>query len=359
MESVIRIDPTIREKMNIAYTLRRIPPSSMHCLMTGVRPQAGDVVLARITRLGHHQNLQLPNRARKRLFVGDYVVVAYANRYASSQFEALVPKDLGPCQLIAGGGCAGTVLNQNSAIRRGATQLEPLGLVCESEVSGPINVAGYALPPLPQRAASTPLIAVVGSDMDSGKTTTAAYLVRGASQAGLRIGYAKVSGTGASGDPGFLLDAGAAEVVDFTDAGYPSTYLLPPRVCEGIFQQLVNYLELQGVDGIVVEVADGLLQKETAALLATPVFRRNVDAVLLATGDAMSARCGKLMLDDWALPVAGFSGAIECSPLQRREAAEATGLPFIGCGHLATPEIAAGLFRSGTARRAVAEFLAA
>src|SRR6185503_18194679 len=74
-------------------------------------PAPGDLLLARVDAIGYHSGLQLPDGRRRRLFVDDEIVVAYGNRYAPNQFEAVVPKGLGPCQLVAGGGVAARVLS--------------------------------------------------------------------------------------------------------------------------------------------------------------------------------------------------------------------------------------------------------
>ena len=52
-------------------------------------------------------------------------------------------------------------------------------------------------------------IAVIGTSMNSGKTTTIRYLVRGMSAGGARPGTTKVTGTGSGGDYWVMLDAGA------------------------------------------------------------------------------------------------------------------------------------------------------
>src|SRR5262245_269365 len=90
-----------------AFTTRRVPRGAV-CKMVrpSSAPKPGDLVLARIDVIGYHSNLQLPDGRRKHLFAGDEVVVTYGNRYAPSQFEAVVPETLGPCHLVASGGVA-------------------------------------------------------------------------------------------------------------------------------------------------------------------------------------------------------------------------------------------------------------
>src|SRR5262245_7955042 len=161
-------------------------------------PAPGDLFLARVDTLGQHACLQLPDGRRKRLFVGDEIVVAYGNRYAPNQYEAVVPRSFGPCQLVAGGGVAARVLSWHSRMRE-ATQITPLARIAGTG-DGPANLSHFALPTLDQIPHPHPRTLVVcGTSMDSGKTHTAAYLVKGLSLAGLRVGFAKITGTGSGG----------------------------------------------------------------------------------------------------------------------------------------------------------------
>src|SRR5262245_52885700 len=102
-----------------AFTTRRVPPDQAYRIRhDATAPRAGDLVLARVDRLGHHQGLQLPNGRRRRLFPGDEIVVVYGDRYASSQFEAVVPRTLGPCHLVAAGGVAAKARSWHVRISR-------------------------------------------------------------------------------------------------------------------------------------------------------------------------------------------------------------------------------------------------
>ncbi|MGO2537899.1 MAG: DUF1611 domain-containing protein, partial [Brachybacterium tyrofermentans] len=87
---------------NVGAFLRRA--QGIDLLTEGHTPQAGEVVLARVTSIGHHKRLESPVSRRQILFPGDEIVVAYGSRYAADQFLALVPEDLGPLHLAAAGG---------------------------------------------------------------------------------------------------------------------------------------------------------------------------------------------------------------------------------------------------------------
>ncbi len=328
-----------------AYSTRRVPRDAMRWLVADPpAPRSGDLVLARVTRLGHHQRLHCPSGRRRRLFVGDTIVVAYADRYAPQQFESVVPEDLGECDLVAGGGIASRVVSRHARIRRGATRIAPLGLLAHAGHGAPINLADFALPRLVRASGRcTPTLAVVGTAMDSGKTTTAANVVRGLRRYGLRAAYAKVTGTAAACDPNLLEDAGASSVLDFTDVGFASTYRVSAPQIESIFTSLVGHLESDRPDAIIIEVADGILQEETAALVSSECFRRQVDGILFAANDALGAVGGCGWLRERGLHPAALTGTLEAAPLQAQEAAAATGVPVLPAGALADAEQAAAL----------------
>ena len=94
------------------------------------------------------------------------------------------------------------------------------------------------------------------------------------------VGAAKIS-TGSGRDTWLMTDAGSQLTLDFTHAGYPSTYLLSAEQIDQIIEILITNLSAANIDAIVVEVADGLLQRETAALLNSKVFAKNIDSLIL------------------------------------------------------------------------------
>lgn len=333
------LDASRIARLPIPYAARRFPRSAMATLRTaGAAPAAGDLVLVRIDRLGQHRHLELATGRRARLFPGDEIVLVYGNRYAPDQFEAVVPDDLGPCHMVAGGGLASRVLTRHTNMK-GATAITPLGLVADRNAKV-LNLAQFALGIPRQRTRHAHTVAVVGTSMNAGKTETATHIIRGLSSAGMKVGAAKVTGTGAGGDAWSMLDAGAAIVLDFGDAGMASTYLASSEHVEQVFTTLTRQLYEAGMDAVVLEVADGLYQRETAALLTSRVFAATVHAIVFAAGDAMGSLAGVQWLLKAKLPVVAASGLLTASPLASREAQAAHGLPVLGLNDLAAPSIA-------------------
>ena len=179
--------------------------------------------------------------------------------------------------------------------------------------------------------------------MNAGKTTAVARLIRGLVRAGKRVGAAKVTGTGAGGDYWQMKDAGASEVVDFVDAGHASTYMLAPQEVEKGFLRLLSHLGNLNLDAIVVEVADGILQAETANLLGSQGFSYYCNRLIFAAGDAMGAVAGVQWLQQRGLDVCAVSGMLTASPLAIRETTSALGLPVLSKQNLSDPVVALGL----------------
>lgn len=326
-----------------AYTTRRVDRRAIKTLLTDIKPQSGDLVLARVVKLGQHARLELKNGRRAPLFVDDEIIVCYGDRYAPDQFEAEVPMNLDDCHLVAGGGIAARCLASHDSIKA-ATLIQPLGLLGYVN-NKPINLAEWALPEITMRRPRPLVLAVAGTAMNAGKTTSAAYLIKGLScYLGMRVGAAKVTGTGAGGDVWLMRDAGAVKALDFTDAGLASTYRVPVTKIEAAAEHLMAHLRENGVDAIVLEIADGLFQQETAALLSSPRFRSLVDAVIFAAGDAMGAAGGVAWLRQRGWPVVAVSGCVSASPLAMREARQATGLPVLGLKELSNVDVIFELF---------------
>ena len=324
------------------FTTRRARlPEGLLLLRDGVRPRQGDLVLARVAAVGHHTKLELPEGRRSQLYKGDEIVVTYANRYAPDQFEAEVPGDLDECHLVAAGGIAAKMLSKNARTRN-PTRIQPLGLLADLH-GRRLNVSDWRIDGRPFPKPLPPVIVVAGTAMNAGKTTAAARLIRGLVCAGKRVGAAKVTGTGAGGDYWQMKDAGACEVVDFTDAGYASTYQLASQEIEKLFLRLLSHLGGLQTDVIVVEVADGVLQAETAGLLASPGFSYYCDKLIFAASDAMGAVAGVQWLQSKGLHVSAVSGTLTASPLAIRETTSALGLPVLSKQVLSDPMVAVEL----------------
>lgn len=339
------IEPLCSERVAIAkkaFTTRRVPFGSADynwddvTLISGpVRPRSGDIVLATVERIGHHSRIELTDGRRSNMHLGDEIIVTYADRYAPDQFESEVPKNLGPTHLVASGGVASTVLTRHGSTRR-PTDITPVGLI-GNRSGTPLNIAEFSIRPDEPTGPRPRTVAVIGTSMNSGKTTAVSSLILGLKRGGRKPGGTKVTGTGSGHDYWIMIDAGAHCVADFTDTGLASTYRVPYDIVEANFIRLIEYLTNAGSSDIIIEIADGVYQPETARLIRSEVFRAYVDQVVFTAGDSIGAVAGVKHLQDLKLPVIGASGMFTRSELSMNEAAANMDVPVWSREDLSSP----------------------
>jgi hypothetical protein len=342
--TAVPADPQRLRRAKKAYTTRflaeRLCLDATGYALVNTAPSAGDVVLAKVLEIGKHTRLESPASRRQAMFVGDEILVAFGNRYAPDQFLAEVPGDLSECSLVAGGGLAARVLEQHADIDM-ATRIQPIGLLArDGQVVNLADLAPHTVSSSTDLPGRPPVIAVLGTSMNSGKSTTLGCLVKGLTAAGLDVSAGKATGTGAGNDPLLFADAGASRVLDFTDFGFPTTYLLDYERVRGLLTSLIDALTTAQTDVVVVEIADGVYQGETARLLADPVFHAAVDHVVFSAADALGATAGISVLRDAGVSVPAVSGLLTASPLAAREAAAVIDAPVINTYDLCQPATA-------------------
>jgi hypothetical protein len=329
--------PAARAKWSFA-TRRVVRDDAARLLPDLAAVRSGDLVLAEVTRIGSHKRLQLADGRFSPFWPGDRIVVACADRYAVDQFHGLARLSETGADLLAGGGVAGEIAARNDKMAR-ATRLAVLGCLADQH-GEPINLDRYALTQVPA-ARPALVIAVLGTGMNSGKTAAAAGLINGFARLGRRVAAIKATGTASFGDVQEYEAAGAARVLDFTDAGMASSYRQPPEKLITATDLLLAHAA--GCDVAVVELADGVTQVETAALLSRPDFVSRFNGSILAAPDAVAAAGGLSWLALRGIEPFALSGLISRAPLASAEASEATTLPVLDRMDLADPATASAI----------------
>lgn len=290
----------------------------------GYKPKVGDVGVFEILELGKHKNIQSEFRRSMAIIPGDRIMAAFGNRYATNQFEGYVPESLeGVLNVLGSGGIVGNVRSMHYNLEDyGPTLCRFVGLVTDKKGSV-INTKEQKkslLTPFSGAAASqTKVILSLGSSMDSGKTTSAAFLVNGLSRAGHKVVFGKLTGTVFTKDLDYNTDLGASAVCDFSDFGFPSTYLSTHQEILNLYESILGKLNQVKPDYAVIEVADGLFQEETKALCADPKFRDTVHGFMFSAGGSLSAVQGVSLLQSFGIVPFVLSGLFTASPLLMKE----------------------------------------
>jgi hypothetical protein len=322
----------MKANMRVSYALRWAPRASMATLLPcPVSPQAGDVVLAKLEKIGKNATLELANGRRCNLHEGDLLALVFGNRYATLQFEGYAHSNGDSCDLLSMGGLCGLVESKHAKAAE-PSKLRLLGSL--GDITGsPLNLRDFALASLPQPNHPN-VVVVCGTSMDAGKTHTVMSLIMGLRKHGLPVAGIKLTGTATGKDTWNMLDAGACIALDFIDGGFPSTYLSTLDELLHLYDLLISRAAAAGASWVVVEIADGLLQRETAALLQHPAFAARVDAWIFAAGDPLAAVGGVGVLRNWAIEPLAISGVVSMSSLGIRETQAATQLTCFSASEL-------------------------
>lgn len=310
--------PDRAPQLRWSWSCRHMSASEPWALMLDLAPEVcpGDLAAVRVDAIGEHARIVTTDNRRLRIYPGDLVVGVFGNRYATDAFEAEVD-GVSDLSVVTGAGMIGTVRSRHRRVGS-PTRVTFAGFV-QDEAGVKVNLKDRFFRPRPLAGVVAPTVAIVGSGMNSGKTTSSVSLIKGLSSRGLRVGACKLTGSVSNRDQDEMRAAAATTVVDFSDYGFPSTYLCPPDELLALWQTMIADVQATSPDVIVMEVADGVLQRETALLLRHDAFRRSLAGVIVAADSAPSALYAVAELESLGHHVIAVSGVLTSSPLYVHE----------------------------------------
>lgn len=344
LNGVNQLDPLVTERIKKAIICKHIKEYCIDTRLVNFRkPEFGDVGIFRVLDIGKHTALQGEGGNNAYIFEGDTVMCAFGTRYATNQFEGYIPDKIqSEYEILGKGGAVGVLESMHYKLEKvGPTRLQLIGFAtdCHGNVLNTVYHHDEQIKFTPKRARDYRVVLSIGSSMDSGKTTSAAYLCRGISLAGKRVAYIKLTGTVYSRDRSFVRDCGAMVSVDFSHLGYPSTFTVSVPDILDIYEGLLRKVEEANPDYVVCEIADGLLQQETNALLQHKDFMSTVSSVLFSAGDSMGAISGLQMLNSWGIYPFSVVGLYTAAPLLVKEVENRVDIPILLLPQLSEPSI--------------------
>jgi hypothetical protein len=320
------------EPISLCHALRNVPLSSFATLLPyPQKPKPDDIVLVKLDKIGKNGRLELVDGRPRTLYVGDLLAMVFGNRYATNQFEGYARAKGDTCEILSMGGLCGLVESKHANVRE-PSKLRMIGAFGDAQ-EHPLNLRDFGLPRV-YYTTKPRIVAVCGTSMDSGKTYTAKSIIAGLRKSGSRVAGIKLTGTATGRDTWQMQDAGAFPTFDFIDGGFASTYLLSLDELLDLANRLFSQAAAQKAEYIVVEIADGLLQRETAALLKSSAFVNMVDAWVFAASESMAAVEGVRLLRSCGIEPMAISGVVSMSPLGMRETEAETGVPCFTAGQL-------------------------
>lgn len=271
--------------------------------------EEGAAVACRVlTSRKEYGHLELTTGRQARLVPGDLIVGVLGNRAALRGFCGRVPSHIEAGDTL-------NLLNQGGVIGLSDGDHAGLGSPIELEVLGTpvrhgrgLRLSEHALDrATPLGGNMPPVLVLVGTCMNSGKTTAAAVITRYLRRHGRVVHAGKVTGVAAIRDQLMFLDNGASRVLSFLDAGLPST-CYHDDVPE-IASTLLAHLAQEAPDCIILEFGDGLMgEYGVDEVLADPMVSRHITGAILAANDVVGAAAGAERLASWGIPVKVVTG---------------------------------------------------
>lgn len=216
--------------------------------------------------------------------VGDLVIGAFATRFATLESTGSW-EYIGDDNLMSSMTSAGLfgVVTSRSPFGLDHVRLRYVGhVIVEGEKQ---RMADYARG-RPSAGLRTPVLLIVGSSMSAGKTQSARILIRRLKTMGRRVIGVKLTGAGRYRDILTMGDSGADAILDFVDAGLPST-VCEPEVFSDAARRLFGAIDEAGADIAVVEAGASPLEPYNGDT-ATALLRDNIRMTLLCASDPYS-----------------------------------------------------------------------
>ncbi len=243
--------------------------------------RSADYVVARVIDVGQQHRLEFSTGRLASFEEGDLLVGALGARHAT--LEATGDwREIGPdgeMQLLTGAGLFGRCTSVSTM----------LGSLARLQYVGHASRAGSTLrmqdfvDEVPHVEYRVPTVLIVGTSMSAGKTSAARVVVRVLCEAGLRVAGAKITGAGRYRDVLTMGDAGADPILDFVDAGLPSSICSVSRFQEAA-GHILGRIQSSGVDAAVIEAGASPLEPYNGAA-AVAALGSNVSFSMLAASD--------------------------------------------------------------------------
>jgi hypothetical protein len=244
--------------------------------------QTGDYVVCKILDAGSNLlKIELRSGRMRGVIGGEYLVGALGERFATLEATGTwkkVEEDM-IMNVLTGAGLIGK-LTSKSAFIPNMIQVEYLGHTIRNNKK--ITMDDF-VKPIKDIPFKTPIILFVGTSMSAGKTTSARIVTNLLKQANFKVVGAKISGAGRFKDILAVKDVGADAVVDFVDAGLPSTICLRKTFLSKL-NHIKNFISNIDPDFAVVEVGASPLEPYNGDL-AIESIRKHIKCVILCASD--------------------------------------------------------------------------
>ncbi len=225
--------------------------------------------------------IELCNGRMVPMLEGDKLVGALGKRAATLEgvgdWQAV--KQDGQMHALTGAGLFGMATSVSMFLPR-LMDLSYLGHVAAQDKK--LSMQDF-IAPVKAGSFSVPVIMLVGTSMSAGKTTTGRMIIHELKNLGMKVVGAKLTGAGRYRDILAYADAGADHILDFVDAGLPSTVVEKDSFKQSLAYMLARIQSLQP-DVAVIEAGASPLEPYNSDQVVEAV-KDNIALMILSASD--------------------------------------------------------------------------
>ena len=221
---------------------------------------------------------------------GDIIIGALGNRIASSGMTGTVPEEIkkhDKIHILNLGGVIGNCKDFNILLGP-ATECEVLGSIINNS-NKQLNLHDFSKISLNKKSSQIPSIAVIGTGIDSGKTTVTSFIIKTLSKYFKNINACKLAGTASQKDLYAYEDNGANKTSDFVDFGLPSTCMTEKSIIQDCSSSIINHIS-EGADIILMELGDGYHgDYGTKEIIQNKDITKSIEVIVICAYDISGA----------------------------------------------------------------------
>lgn len=254
--------------------------------------------------------IELPSGRPAKVVKGNLIVGVLGSRQALHGYMGHTPTELHVGDKIS-------MLNMGGVMGINDAPNKDLGPPIAVEVLGavvrdgkPLNIRDFGLAPVETIDKNgAPIVMIMGTSMNSGKTYAASEIIRIWSHSGLKVAAGKLTGVAALRDTLSMKDNGAIAVASFLDCGLPST--VESEDLGGVARSVVTELDRHEPDVIILELGDGIIGGyKTRDVLRDEQVRARTSVRVFCAGDLVGAWGGVTYLENFGQSPEVISGPV-------------------------------------------------
>ena len=293
----------------------------------------GDVILVEALRsYGAVSYIETPSGRLAKIHMKDKLLGVLGNRDATRAIVGRIPRRGIKVtrnirlHLLCAGGVIGKAIS--FVIRHGSPlPVRPIGLAYNDE-GKIINIKDYGIPWRKHLGRTPPIVMLVSTSMESGKTTAAVEIIGHLTKIeGYKVAGVKLTGVARMRDILRMKDAGANPCFSFVDAGLPSTTTIRHKVTKAA-KGILHKVSEANPDIIVAEMGGSILGEGVPYILEDHEIMKNVKAIILSALDEVGAYGGvKLLREQYGLEVTAITGPATDDKSGIKRISKVTGVP--------------------------------